>query len=74
MAHLPALHLLLTNAAGELRRRRTRRGIDVRYQATAETAISHLRENQITLVYDPVSGTLRAGAGADIQTITLKVS
>jgi len=36
--HLPGLHLLLTEPAAGQRRRRTRRGIDVRCQATAEAA------------------------------------
>jgi hypothetical protein len=39
LPHLPALHLLLTGAGpgGERRRQRTRRGADVRRQASAET-------------------------------------
>jgi hypothetical protein len=71
--HLPALYLLLTEPAEGQRRRRTRRGIDVRYQA-AEDAISYLREHQIILIFDPASGTLRAGTGEAAQTITLKAS
>ena len=71
--HLPALHLLLTEPAGGQRRRRTRCGIDVRYQA-AEDAISYLREQQIILILDPASGTLHAGTGETTQTITLKTS
>jgi hypothetical protein len=72
--HLPALHLLLTDPAAGHRRRRTRRGIDARPWATAETAISYLRENQIILTYDPASGTLRAGTGKAATTITPKAS
>ena len=49
VAHLPALHLLLTGQAGEpRRRRRTRGGTDVRHQP-AEHVIAYLRERQITL-------------------------
>jgi hypothetical protein len=73
VAHLPALHVLLAEPAGGQRRRRTRRGIDVRYQA-AEDAISYLREQQIILIFDPASGTLHAGTGETTQTITLKTS
>jgi site-specific DNA recombinase len=71
--HLPMLHLLLTEAGGQ-RRRRTRRGIDVRCQATADASVSYPCENQITLIYDPASGTLRAGTGEAATTITLKTS
>jgi site-specific DNA recombinase len=71
--HLAALHLLLTEPAGGPRRRRTRRGADVRYK-TAEEVICYLREQQITLTYDPANGTLRAGTGQAAQTITLKAS
>ena len=71
--HLPALHLLLTEPAGEQRRRRTRRGTDVRYQA-AEDVICYLSEQEITLTYDPAVGVLRAGTGDAAQTITLKAS
>ena len=65
-----ALRLLLTRPAGRQRRRRTRRGIDVGYQA-AEGVISYLREQQIILIFDPASGTLHAGTGEAAQTITL---
>ena len=73
VAHLPALHLLLTGPAGRQRRRRTRRGIDVGYQAAGDV-ISYLREQQIVLIFDPASGTLRAGTGEAAQTITLIAS
>ena len=73
LPHLPALYLLLTRpAAGQ--RRRTRRGIDVRHQASPEDAIGYLRERQITLTYDPGSGTLDAGTAEAAQTITLTAS
>ena len=70
---LPALHLLLTGSAGETRRRRTRRGTDVRCQA-AEDVICYLREQQVTVTYDPAAGTLHVGIGEAAQTITLKAS
>ena len=73
--HLSALHVLLTGANPvEGRRRRTRRGIDVRRHATAEDVTGYLREQQITLTYDPAAGTLHAGNGKAAQTITLKAS
>jgi site-specific DNA recombinase len=71
--HLAALHLLLTEPAGGPRRR-TRRGIDVRHQASPEDVIAYLREQQITLIYDPATSTLHAGAVSAAQTITLKAS
>ena len=71
--HLAALHLLLTEPAGQ-RRRRTRRGIDVRYQAAAEDVTGYLSRQQITLTYDPAASTLHAGTGEAAQTITLKAS
>jgi len=73
LPHLPALHLLLTGPAAETRRRRTRRGTDVRYQAP-EDVITYLRQQQIALTYDPAAGTLRASTGESAQTITLKTS
>jgi hypothetical protein len=47
------------------------RGLDVRHQASAEDVISYLRERQITLTYDPASGTVNAGTS---QAITLTAS
>ena len=73
LPHLPALHLLLTAPSSKTRRRRTRRGTDVRHQA-AEDVIAYLRERQITLAYDPAEGTLRADTGDTAQIITLKAS
>jgi DNA invertase Pin-like site-specific DNA recombinase len=75
LAHLPALHVLLTGTspAGG-RRRRTRRGADVRQQASPADVTGYLREQQITLTYDPAAGTLRAGTGEAAQTITLTAS
>jgi hypothetical protein len=74
LPHLPALHLALTGPAAGQRRRRTRRGLDVRYQASPEDVIGYLRERRITLTYDPAAATLNAGAGAAAQTITLTAS
>jgi hypothetical protein len=36
--------------------------------------IGYLREHQITLTYDPASGTLHAGTAQAAQTITLTPS
>jgi site-specific DNA recombinase len=75
LPHLAALHLLLTRtvpAAG--RRRRTRRGTDVRFQASAGNVISYLREQRVTLTYDPAAGTLHAGTAETATTVTLKAS
>ena len=75
LPRLGALHALMTEAPpAEGRRRRTRRGIDARYQASAEDVISYLREQQITLAYDPAAGALHAGTGEAAQTITLQAS
>jgi site-specific DNA recombinase len=71
--HLAALHLLLTEPEGGPRRRRTRRGTDVRSQS-AEDVLCYLREQEITLTYDPAAGTLRAGADNAAQAITLQAS
>ncbi len=71
--HLAALHLLLTEPEGGPRRRRTRRGADVRSRS-AEDVTCYLREQGITLTYDPVAGTLRAVTGDAAQAITLQAS
>lgn len=72
---LPALHLLLTGAdPGARRRRRTRRGMDVPPPVRAEDVIRYLREHRITLTYDPVTGTLRAGTSDDAKTTVMKAS
>jgi site-specific DNA recombinase len=75
LPHLPALQAFLSEtpfSAG--RRRRTRSGIDVRHQASPEDVIRYLRDQQVTLTYDPAAGTLHAGTGDAAQTITLKAS
>jgi hypothetical protein len=72
LPHLPALHLVLKGAPlAEGRRRRTRRGADVRCQASPEDVISYLREQKILLTYRQATGTLHARA---VTTITLKAS
>jgi hypothetical protein len=73
LPHLAALRLLLTEPIADTRRRRTRRGTDVRYQ-TAEDVIGYLREQQLTLTYDPATRTLRAQAAQGAQTIILEAS
>ena len=63
LPHLAALQLLLTDdtpAAGR-RRHRTRHGADVHRPASKEDMIGYLRARQITLTYDPRTGTLQAG-------------
>jgi site-specific DNA recombinase len=62
LPHLAALSLLLagTAPAAERRRRRTRRGADVRRQVSDEDVIGYLRARQITLTYNPRTGTLQA--------------
>ncbi len=75
LPQLPALYLLLTGAeppAG--RRRRTRRGADVRPQAGPEETISYLRQHGITLNYDPAAGTVQAGTRDTAKTTTMKAS
>jgi hypothetical protein len=57
-----------------MRRRRTRRGIDVQYQATAEHVAGYLREQQIILIYDPSVGALHVGTAEATQTIALTAS
>jgi site-specific DNA recombinase len=75
LPHLPALHALMTEApATEGRTRRTRRGTDVRHQASAGDVISYPRERQVTLTYDPATGTLRTETAEAATTVTVKAS
>ena len=62
LPHLTALYMLLAEAepAARRRRRRTRHGADVHRQASDEDVIGYLRARQITLTYDPRTGTLQA--------------
>jgi site-specific DNA recombinase len=62
---LPAPHLMLTQTElPPVRRRRTRRGADVRAAPAAEDVVGFLRENGIVLVYDQAAGTLRVARPA----------
>ena len=76
LAQLPAFFLLLAGAepAEAHRRRRTRRGVDARPAACPEEAIGYLRANEIALIYDQATGTLRAAATGAAKTITGKAS
>ena len=74
LPHLSALHLQLAEPAAPQRRRRTRRGIDTRHHADPEDVIRHLREHQVSLTYDPVSGTLSARTAEATQAIPLTAS
>lgn len=67
------LHQLLTKPASGPRRRRTRHGTGVRSQS-AEDVTCYLREQEITLTYDPAAGTLHAGTGDAAHIITLQAS
>ena len=64
LPHLAALYALLTGTApaAARRRRRTRRGADVCRPVSDEDVIGYLRAQQITLTYDPRTGTLQADA------------
>jgi site-specific DNA recombinase len=74
LERLPALHLLLSQAElAPVRRRRTRRGGDVRSALSPQDAIRFLRESQITLVYDQATGTLQADKSQTAKTIIRKV-
>ena len=74
VAHLPTLHLLLAGAGGSeaQRRRRTRRGADARQHTSPEDIIAALRNNDVTLTFDPAAGTLHAEGAAAIQIVTRK--
>ena len=79
LAQLPGPVSLLTGTAPATarRRRRTRRGADVRPTAASpEKAVGYLRENEIALTYDQATGTLRATASTAgaAKTITGKAS
>jgi hypothetical protein len=75
LPRLPALHALITETPpAEGRRRRTRRSVDVLHQASPEDVIGYLREQQITITYDPVTGTLHAGTAEAATTVTLQAS
>jgi site-specific DNA recombinase len=58
VAHLPALRLLLAGVGGSeaQRRRCTRRGADARHHVSPEDVIAALRNNDVTLTFDPAAG------------------
>jgi site-specific DNA recombinase len=75
LPHLPALYLLLTGTRpAEGRRRRTRRGADVRHPVSDQEVTGYLREREITLTYDPAAGTLQAGTCETAKTVIRKAS
>jgi hypothetical protein len=70
LPHLPALHVLITAAPAAVgRRRRTRRGTDLGHQASPADVIGYLREQQITLTYDPATGTLHVRTAEAIMPV-----
>ena len=52
--------------------RRTRHGADARHNASPEDIIAALRNNDVTLTFDPAAGTLHAEGAAAIQIVTRK--
>jgi hypothetical protein len=75
LEHLPALHLLLTQAEPtRARRRRTRRGIDVRPTLSLQDTIRYFREGQVAFIYDQATGTLQADKSETAKTVIRKTS
>ena len=76
LPHLPALHVLLAGAepAAGRRRRRTRRGADTPRPASEQDVIRYLRSRQITLTYDPRTGTLHADTPQAVTTVIGRAS
>jgi len=76
LPHLPALVIRLagTETAAGRRRRRTRRGTDVATPVSDAKAIRYLRSSQITLTYDPRSGTLQADTAEAVTAIIDRAS
>jgi len=76
LPHLPALRVLLAGAepAAGRRRRRTRRGADAPRPASEQDVISYLRSRQITLTYDPQTGTLHADTPQAVTTVIGRAS
>jgi len=73
LPHLAALHLLLTGEQPGGRRRRTRRGVDVRSQVSPEEVLGYLRGRQTTLIWEHASGTLSAGTET-VKIVTAQTS
>ena len=75
LEHLPALHLLLTQAEPlQARRRRTRCGVDVPSAPSQQDAVRFFRETRISLVFDQTTGTLQADKGEAAKVILRKAS
>jgi hypothetical protein len=64
--------LLTQPPSAERRRKRTRGGVDTHCQATADDVIRYLREQQVTLTYDPAAPALHAENGRAATTMSLK--
>jgi hypothetical protein len=74
LPQLTGLYLVLSGeGTAARRRRRTRRGADVRPAVSVEEAIGFLRQQRITLTWDQFSGTMQIGTEA-AKTITGKAS
>ena len=71
LPHLPALHLMLTSPAARARRR-TRAGADVTPAPSPGEVIGYLREQEITLTWNPASAALQARGTETAKTITVK--
>jgi site-specific DNA recombinase len=71
LPHLSALYTLLagTEPAAGRRRRRIHRGADVYWAASDQDVIGYLRARQITLTYDPRTGTLQADTPEAVMTV-----
>ena len=73
LAHLPALHLLLTTPAVRARRR-TRAGADVTDTVSPGEVIAYLREHEITLTWNPAAATVQARVTQTAKAVTVKAS
>ena len=76
LPHLPALFIRLvgTETPAGRKRRRTRHGTDVSTPVSDAKAISYLRSSQITLTYDPQSGSLQADTPEAVTAIIDRAS
>jgi site-specific DNA recombinase len=76
LPHLPALFIRLagTETPAGQRRRRTRQGTDVATPASDAKAIRYLRSSQVTLTYDPRSGTLQADSAEAVTAVINRAS
>jgi site-specific DNA recombinase len=76
LSHLPALQLLAQPERLTARRRRTRRGIDVRSAISPRAVVEFLLKNKIGLTYDQAEGTLTlpVDTGVIAKTIIRKSS